>query len=52
MTKLNVLIEIEAILPDNLTVEEFMNFLNVQSCDDADVKINILSSDILALENK
>ena len=50
MTKVNMTIEIDATLPDGLSVEEFMDFLSVQSYDD-DVKIDILNSDILSVEN-
>lgn len=50
MTKVNMTIEIEAILPNGLSIEEFMDFLSVQSYDD--VKIDILNSDILSVENK
>lgn len=48
MTKINMTIEIEATLPSNLSVEEFMDFLSVQSCD---IEANILNSDILSVEN-
>lgn len=49
MTKVNMTIEIDATLPDGLSVEEFMDFLSVQSYDD--VKIDIVNSDILSVEN-
>ena len=49
MTKVNMTIEIEATLPPDLTIEEFMDFLSVQSYDD--VKIDIVNSDILSVEN-
>jgi hypothetical protein len=48
MTKVKMVIEIEAILPERLSVEEFVDFLSVQSYDD--VKIDILNSDILSVE--
>jgi hypothetical protein len=48
MTKINMTIEIEAVLPEDVSVEEFMDFLSVQSYDS--VKINILNSDILSVE--
>ena len=48
MTKVNMTIEIEAVLPEDVSVEEFTDFLSVQSYDS--VKINILNSDILSVE--
>jgi hypothetical protein len=48
MTKVKMAIEIEAVLPEDISVEEFTDFLSVQSYDS--VKINILNSDILSVE--
>lgn len=47
MTKVNMTIEIEAVLPKNLSLEQFLDFLNVESIDG--VQIDILKSDILSV---
>ena len=49
MTKVNMTIEIEALLPANVSVEQFLDFLRVDSING--VEINILNSDILSEEN-
>jgi hypothetical protein len=49
MTKINMTIKIEATVPKNLSVEEFIDFLSVQSCD---VEANILNMELVSVENK
>lgn len=49
MNKVKMTIEIEALLPESVSVEQFLDFLSVESIDG--VEIDILNSDILSEDN-